>query len=96
MLYYNTRVCGRLAFCCTHVFELVNKDYHSIYLSINPVEVIQLVDLTELLKHHLVKECVTLFNFNDTCQKTQQVSSVILRAICSTAGTLYFSHYYGS
>ena len=39
---------------------------------INLVEVSKLVDLTELLEHRVVEECVALFNCNGTYRKTQK------------------------
>lgn len=39
---------------------------------INLVEVSQLVDLSELLAHRVVEECVALFNSNGTYRKTQK------------------------
>jgi hypothetical protein len=39
---------------------------------INLVEVSKLVDLTELLEHRVVEECVALFNCNCTHRKTQK------------------------
>ena len=39
---------------------------------INLVEVSKLVDLTELLEHRVVEECVALFKCNGTCRKTQK------------------------
>ena len=39
---------------------------------INLVEVRKLVDLTELLEHRVVEECVALFNCNGTYRKTQK------------------------
>ena len=39
---------------------------------INLVDDSQLVDLHELLEHHVVEECVALFNSNGTYRKTQK------------------------
>ena len=39
---------------------------------IDLVEVSQLVDLPKLLEHHVVEECVALFNSNGTYRKTQK------------------------
>jgi hypothetical protein len=39
---------------------------------IDLVEVSQVVDLTELLEHRVIEECVALFNSNCTYRKTQQ------------------------
>ena len=39
---------------------------------ISLVEVSKLVDLTELLEHRVVEECVALFNCNGTYRKTQR------------------------
>ena len=45
---------------------------HALNAVINLVEVSQLVDLTELLEHRIVEECVALFNSNGTYRKTQK------------------------
>jgi len=39
---------------------------------INPVDVSRLIDLHELLEHHVVEECVALFNSHGTYRKTQK------------------------
>lgn len=47
---------------------------------INLVEVSQLVNLPELLEHHVVEECVALFNSNGTYRKTQK--SKLIQKLC--------------
>ena len=39
---------------------------------INLVDVSKLVDITELLEHRVIEECVPLFNYNGTYRKTQK------------------------
>ena len=51
---------------------------------IDQVEVCQLVDLTELMEHLVVKECMALFNSNDTYRKTQKsklIQSLSLQSV---------------
>ena len=51
---------------------------------IDLVEVCQLVDLTELLEHRVVEECMALFNSNDTYRKTQKsklIQSLSLKSV---------------
>ena len=48
---------------------------------INLVEVSKLVDLTDLLEHRVVEECVALFNCNGTYRKTQK-SNLTQNSLC--------------
>ena len=61
---------------------------------IDLVEVCQLVDLTELMEHLVVKECMALFNSNSTYRKTEEQAHPV-SAICRSAGTLHRSHRHG-
>ena len=53
---------------------------------IDLVEVSQVVDLTELLEHRVIEECVALFNSNCTYRKTQkeQAHPETVSAICTS------------
>ena len=58
---------------------------------IDLVEVSQLVNLPELLKHRVVEECVALFNSNGTYRKTQK-SKLIQKFSLQPIDLLYCSH----
>ena len=63
---------------------------------IDLVEVSHLVDLTELLEHRVVEECVALFNSNGTYRKTQKSMLIQgLSATCRPTGALHCSRRHG-
>ena len=61
----------------TKLFETIKTtamemERNTLKAVINLVDVSKLVDLTELLEHRVIEECVPLFNCNGTYRKTQK------------------------
>lgn len=59
--------------------EMERKAFNAV---IDLVEVSELVDLTELLEHRVVEECVSLFNYNTSFRKTQK-SQLLQNSVCN-------------